>query len=149
MYQEQKMEKLTINLPPGELARIDILVEAGMYPSRTELIRTAIRKALDSHQSFIDDRIAQLREDVDTEKEKLSSDDFSTQMFYMGVGNLSRHVFEKALAKGKKIRVFAIGVLVIDKDVTVEQVENAVHKIRVYGVLKASPKVKVALSRKK
>ena len=143
------MEKLTVNLPPGELARMDILVEAGIYPSRTELMRVGVRKTLDSHQDFINERISQLREDADEEKKKISSDDLLTDMFFMGVGNLGVKTFEKALAKKKKIRVIAVGLLSIDKDVTVEQIEKTVEKIRVYGVLKASPQVKVALSRKK
>ena len=149
MYQEQKMEKITVNLPPGELARMDILVEAGLYPSRTELIRVGIGKTLDSHQDFIDERISQLREDADMEKKELSSEDLLTNMFFMGVGHLDVKTFEKAIAKKKKIRVVAFGILSIDTAVTVEQIEQTVAKIRVYGVLKASPQVKIALSRKK
>jgi Arc/MetJ-type ribon-helix-helix transcriptional regulator len=53
MYEEPSMEKLTINLPPVEIARIDILVEAGYYPSRAEFIRAAIRKTLDTHHDFV------------------------------------------------------------------------------------------------
>ena len=149
MYQEQKMEKLTVNLPPGELARMDILVEAGFYPSRTELIRVGVRKTLDSHQDFINERISELREDADRENKKFSSDDFSTNMFFMGVAQLNVKTFEKAITQNKKIRVIAVGLLVIDKDVTVEQIEQTVEKIRVYGVIKASPQVKKALSKKK
>ncbi len=29
MFEEPKMEKLTINLPPVEIARMDMLIEAG------------------------------------------------------------------------------------------------------------------------
>jgi len=32
MFEEPKMEKLTINLPPIEIARMDMLIEAGYYP---------------------------------------------------------------------------------------------------------------------
>ena len=67
----------------------------------------------------------------------------------MGVANLSVQSFEKAMKDRKKIRVVAFGLLSIDKKVTVEQIEQTVEKIRVYGVLVASPKVKKALAGKR
>ncbi len=149
MYKESKMEKLTINLPPVELARIDILVEAGIYPNRTELIRTAVRKTLDENQDFIKERISQFREEFDQKKEGNDSDKYSTKMFYMGVVNLGVKTFEKAMKDGKKIRVVAFGLLSIDNKVTIEQIEQTVERIRVYGVLVASPKIKKALAGKR
>jgi len=149
MYEEPKMEKLTINLPPVEIARIDILVEAGIYPNKTEFIRTSVRKTLDEHQDFIKERISQFKAEFDQESEKLDSSKYSTQMFYMGVGNLGVKSFEEAMKGGKKIRVTAIGLLTISRKVTVEQIEQTVEKIRVYGVLIASPKVKKALAGKR
>lgn len=143
------MEKLTINLPPVELARIDILVEAGIYPNRTELIRTAVRKTLDENQDFIKERISQFRAEFDQESGKLDSSKYSTKMFYVGVGSLGVQIFEQAIKEGKKIRVVAFGLLSIGRKVTVEQIEQTVEKIRVYGVLTASPKVKKALAGKR
>ena len=144
MYEEVKMEKLTINLPPIEIGRIDILVEAGYYPSRTEFIRAAIRKTLDSHQDFIDTQIKQFKtllEEKDGEEEKYAT------TFAMGVIGLTKGHFEKALKQGKKVKLQVIGLLNIDKSVSAELILQSVEYIKVFGVLKASSAVKSALNR--
>ena len=50
-------EKITINLSPVDLGRIDVLVEQGLYSNRTDLIRTAIRNQLDRHDVVIQDLV--------------------------------------------------------------------------------------------
>ena len=145
MYEETKMEKLTINLPPVELGRIDILVEAGYYHNRTEFIRAAIRKTLDSHQDFIDSQVKQYKEIF--EEDKLKKDKKFVATFSMGVIGLSKSHFERALAEGKKVKLLVIGLLSIDKKVSAELILKSVDYIRVFGVLKATPEVKSALNR--
>ena len=144
MYEEVKMEKLTINLPPIEIGRIDILVEAGYYPSRTEFIRAAIRKTLDSHQDFIDTQIKQYKEIFD--EADMVEDKKYSKFFSMGVINLSKNYFDKVLAQNKKIKLQVVGLLVIDKKVTADLILKTVEFIRVFGVLKATPAVKSALN---
>ena len=39
------MKSVQVRFPPEELKRIDELVEKGEYPSRSEFIRDAVRKA--------------------------------------------------------------------------------------------------------
>ena len=115
MYEETKMEKLTINLPPVEIGRIDILVEAGYYHSRTEFIRAAIRKTLDSHQEYIDSQIKQyktLLEEKEDGKEKY------TTTFAMGFIGLTKKHFERALKEGKKVKLQVVGLLNIEKSVS-------------------------------
>ena len=143
MYEETKMEKLTINLPPVELGRIDILVEAGYYHNRTEFIRSAIRKTLDTHQEYIDSQIKQFKETYD-ESEK--ADEKYRTTFSMGVISIGKGHFERALDDGKKVRIHVVGLLNIEKNVTPGLILKSVESIRVFGVLKASPEVKVALN---
>ena len=144
MYEEVKMEKLTINLPPIEIGRMDILVETGYYPSRTEFIRAAIRKTLDSHQEFIDTQIKQYKEIFD--EADMVEDKKYSKFFSMGVINLSKNYFDKVLAQNKKIKLQVVGLLVIDKKVTANLILKTVEFIRVFGVLKATPAVKSALN---
>lgn len=40
-----QMESVQVRFPPEELKRIDQYVERGEYPSRSEFIRDAVRKA--------------------------------------------------------------------------------------------------------
>ncbi|NPD90617.1 MAG: hypothetical protein HGN29_18045 [Asgard group archaeon] len=144
MYEETKMEKLTINLPPVELGRIDILVEAGYYHSRTEFIRAAIRKTLDSQQDYIDSKIKQFK-DIYEPTEKTEDKKFDST-FSMGVISIGKSHFERVLSKGKKAKIYVVGLLNIEKNVTPELILKSVESLRVSGVLKASPEVKVALN---
>ena len=50
-------EKITINLGPVDLGRIDLLVQQGVYSNRTDLIRTAVRNQLDRHAPVVDEAI--------------------------------------------------------------------------------------------
>ncbi len=143
MYEEPKMEKLTINLPPIEIARIDILIEAGYYPSRAEFIRAAIRRTLDDHKSFIAKMMGQL-----TSNPELNSEESYSTVSGVGVLTLDKNLFEKSLAQRKRIRIRAVGMLIVKKDVTPKHIEEAVDDVRVYGVLRASAEVKEALRKK-
>ncbi len=144
MYEETKMEKLTINLPPVELGRIDLLVETGYYNSRTEFIRAAIRKTLDSHQEYIDSKLKQYK----TEYEMAEKEDKKhLTTFSMGVISVGKQHFERALANNRKVKMRVVGLLNIENDVTPELILKSVEFISVSGVLKASPAVKAALNK--
>lgn len=144
MYQEPKMEKLTINLPPMELARMDILVEAGYYPSRTEFIRAAIRNRLDEHQDFISKQMTSITAPFE---EELVEEERETQIFGVGVISISKETFEKAIKQGKSMKINVVGMLRIGKEVTPKHIEEAVVSVKVYGILRAPPQVKAALQR--
>lgn len=143
MFEESNMEKLTINLPPVEIARIDMLVEAGYYPSRAEFIRAAIRKTLDGHQEFITKRLEEL-----TLEEKSAGQKKVDLVATVGVQILSKDAFEKAIMQGRKLSIKVVGMLVLKKDVKPEHVQNAVETVKIYGILRASPQVKKALLEK-
>ena len=142
------MEKITINLPPVELARIDILVEAGVYPSRTEFMRTAIRKSLDDQQKIIDMRIEEFQSKFDEVDPESKGQEFK-KIFGVGVFNIEKEVFDKALILGHQVKIFVIGFCAIDKRVTAKMINQGVKSIRVFGVLKTSKEVKDALEEKK
>ena len=145
MYEEPKMEKITINLPPIEIARMDILIEAGYYPNRTELIRTAIRRTLDTHQDFIARKIDDL---VSSPEGEIIDEKISSRIFAVGVSIMGKSTFENAIAEGKRLKITHVGLLNIREDVSPEHIEKAVESIKVYGILRASPKVRKALLRK-
>jgi Arc/MetJ-type ribon-helix-helix transcriptional regulator len=146
MYQEPKMEKLTINLPPIEIARIDILVEAGYYPSRAEFIRAAVRRTLDTHQDFVSKKLDKI---ASTSDEELNDRESISRISGVGIYNLDRETFERTIEQGKKMEIIVVGMLNLDKDVTPEHIEEAVESARVYGILRASPKVKEVLQGKR
>ena len=49
-------EKITINLSVVDLGQVDLLVEQGLYSSRSDLIRTAIRNQLSTHGDVVQRR---------------------------------------------------------------------------------------------
>ncbi|UCB60808.1 MAG: ribbon-helix-helix protein, CopG family [Candidatus Bathyarchaeota archaeon] len=141
MFEEPKMEKLTINLPPIEIARIDMLIGAGFYPSRAEFIRAAIRDRLDSHQDFISKKLEQITGPSEREEE---------QETYAGMGVyvLDNKAFERALQQGIKMKIRVVGMLKLSDDVQPELIERVVESVKIYGVVRGSHKAKQALQSK-
>ncbi|MBD3189325.1 MAG: CopG family transcriptional regulator [Candidatus Heimdallarchaeota archaeon] len=139
MYKETKMEKLTINLPPVEIARIDILVETGLYANRSEFIRNAIRKNLDTHKELIDRKISENIDQAEAPETKLLGG--------VGIFGLNKQNFEKMLAENKKLKIWVAGMLIISKDIPPELIKKTVESVKVYGIVKASSKVKKELQK--
>ena len=52
MADVEKSEKITINIGLVDLGQIDLLVDEGFYANRTDFIRTAIRRQLDSRRDL-------------------------------------------------------------------------------------------------
>ena len=58
MAEMDKSEKITINLGLVDLGQIDLLVDEGFYANRTDFIRTAIRRQLETRAAAVDDTVA-------------------------------------------------------------------------------------------
>jgi Arc/MetJ-type ribon-helix-helix transcriptional regulator len=139
------MEKITINLPPVEVARMDILVEAGYYPSRAEFIRSAIRSTLDTHRDYIEKKTETM---TSRARETLSGTDSDFEIYAVGVQVLDKEKLELAIERGRKVKINVVGMLKVGADVTPELVERGIGSVKVYGVLRASPEVKKAFQSK-
>lgn len=144
MYDGPKMEKLTINLPPVEIARIDALIEAGLYPSRTEFIRSSVRKTLDSHAELISKQFRKFEID---EEDRTEGE--IVKLGGIGIIKISKELLEKAIKKGKKCQIRVAGLLIIAKDVPPGLVKRGVDSIKVFGSIKASNSVKEELKKLK
>ena len=57
MAEVDKSEKITINLGLVDLGQIDLLVDEGFYANRTDFIRTAIRRQLESRAAAVNDTV--------------------------------------------------------------------------------------------
>jgi len=120
-------EKITINLGPVDLGRIDVLVEQGLYSNRTDAIRSAIRTLLDRHEPVI--------QNVSVQKS-----------FSLGVLILSRADLERWKASGEKKSLHIIGHLSLAKDIAPELARETIESIRVRGTFRASEELKRALT---
>ncbi|HEX7166652.1 MAG TPA: hypothetical protein VF230_06705 [Acidimicrobiales bacterium] len=115
-------EKITINLGPVDLGRIDLLVEEGFYGSRTDFIRDAIRRLLDDHKAALSD--AAVRKEVT-----------------VGFVRLARSELERAVAKKQKLDIRVVGRLEIADDVTPALADKVIERVSVRGSLQAPREV--------
>src|SRR5438445_1079741 len=92
-------EKVTINLAPVDLGRIDLLVREGVFSSRTDFIRHAIRVQLGEHVKIVDDAITK-------------------HTYAVGVTLWTKKTLEEMRAKGEKMRLRSIGLCVFGPGVT-------------------------------
>lgn len=119
-------EKITINMSVVDLGKIDLLVEEGFYSNRTDFIRTGIRNQLDKHSDEVKQTVTR-------------------KTMAVGVVSYGRKSLEARQASGEKVSAWVVGSLTIADDVSAELALDTIESIKVYGVLKASDKVKNAL----
>jgi len=119
-------EKVTINLGPVDLGRIDVLVEQGLYSNRTDLIRTAIRNQLVKHEPVI--------EEIGTRQ------NYSIGVVVMGPEELRRQ-----RAEGKKLSIHLLGMLTLTSGITPELALETIESIWIRGKLIAPKAVREAL----
>lgn len=120
-------EKITINMGPVELGKVDLLVREGFYANRTDFIRTAIRAQLDKHQLEVQQSIAR-------------------NAYIVGLLHYDRRLLERLQQKGERVRITAVGMLSISKDVSAELATEVIESVKVHGVFQASDAVKKALA---
>src|SRR3982750_3468164 len=58
MAEVDKSEKITVNVGLVDLGQIDLLVAEGFYANRTDFIRTAIRRQLETRSAAVDATVA-------------------------------------------------------------------------------------------
>ena len=119
-------EKITLNLGTVDLGRIDLLVAEGLYANRADLIRTAIRLQLDRHEGVVDAAIAR-------------------RTLVVGVRRITAEELRAAHQRGEPLSIHALGLVVIDPDITPALAVAAIASIEVLGSLQASAAVKAAL----
>ena len=127
MVRVSETEKITINLGPVDLGRIDVLVEQGLYSNRTDLIRTAIRNQLDRHESVIEAHAVKWS-------------------FTLGSEVIDRSMLERLKRDGKKMSIRVIGMLRLAGDIDPQLARETIEAIRVRGSFHASPALREALA---
>jgi Arc/MetJ-type ribon-helix-helix transcriptional regulator len=122
-----KSEKMTINVGVVDLGQIDLLVDEGFFANRTDFIRTAIRRQLESRSSSVDRTVAR-------------------RELALGSEHLSRHDLESLRSSGRMVEIRVLGLARIDDDVTPELALATIAAVDVLGAFRASPAVKAALA---
>jgi Arc/MetJ-type ribon-helix-helix transcriptional regulator len=119
-------EKITINVGCVDLGQIDLLVQEGFYNNRTDLIRTAIRNQISTHQDVVRQAV-------------------SRQTLALGIRHYSAADLKAVKAAGEMLDIKVLGLASIADDVTPALALATIQSLTVLGALHASPAVKAAL----
>lgn len=122
-----KSEKITINVGLVDLGEIDLLVSEGFFANRTDFIRTAIRRQLESRSDAVEATVAR-RELV------------------LGIEHYSRQALEQVRDSGRTVELRVLGLASIADDVSPELARATIARVEVLGAFRASPAVKAALA---
>jgi Arc/MetJ-type ribon-helix-helix transcriptional regulator len=127
MSESDKSEKITINVGLVDLGQIDLLVSEGFFANRTDFIRTAIRRQLESRSGALDSTVAR-RELV------------------LGSQYLSRLALEELRDSGRTVELRVLGLASIADDVSPELAAATIAQVEVLGAFRAPRDVKAALA---
>jgi Arc/MetJ-type ribon-helix-helix transcriptional regulator len=122
----EKTEKISINLGLVDLGQIDLLVAEGFYANRTDFIRTAIRRQLESRQAAVNDTVAR-------------------RTLTLGTRHLSRRELERLREDGQTVDLRVLGLATIADDVSPELAMATIASVEVLGAFRAPQAVKDAL----
>src|SRR4051794_15656426 len=127
MAELDKSEKITINLGLVDLGQIDLLVDEGFYANRTDFIRTAIRRQLETRAAAVNDTVAR-------------------RTLILGSQHLGRRDLEELRAAGQTVEVRVLGLATIADDVDPELALATISAVEVLGAFRAPRAVKAALA---
>ncbi len=122
-----KSEKITINIGLIDLGQIDLLVDEGFYANRTDFIRTAIRRQLETRSGAVDGTVAR-------------------RTLTLGTQHYSRRDLEELRATGRTVELRVLGLATIDEDVSPELALATITSVEVLGAFRAPRAVKEALA---
>lgn len=119
-------EKITINVNTSDLGKIDLLIHEGYYSNRTDFIKSAIKRQIDKH----DDEINII----------LSSG--KKKDWFIGVYVLTVDELEAMKRRGHVKAIRGMGLLVVEKNVSLELVKASISAIEIYGVCRCNNEIK-------
>ena len=126
MAEVDKSEKITINVGLVDLGQIDLLVDEGFYANRTDFIRTAIRRQLESRSEAVNNTVAR-------------------RALTLGTQHLSRRDLEELRDAGQTIDLHVLGLATIANDVSADLALATISSVEVLGAFRAPKAVKAAL----
>ena len=127
MAEVDKSEKITINVGLVDLGQIDLLVDEGFFANRTDFIRTAIRRQLDSRSGALNSTVAR-------------------RALTLGSEHLSRRDLEQLRDAGRMVELRVLGLGSIADDVSPELALATIAAVEVLGAFRAPRAVKAALA---
>jgi Arc/MetJ-type ribon-helix-helix transcriptional regulator len=127
MPEVDRSEKITINVGLVDLGQIDLLVEEGFFANRTDFIRTAIRRQLESRSDAVAATVAR-------------------RTLTLGTRHVSRGELEQLREAGHTTEIRVLGLATIAEDVDPALALSTISSVEVLGAFRAPRAVKVALA---
>ncbi len=127
MAEVDKSEKITINVGLVDLGQIDLLVDEGFYANRTDFIRTAIRRQLETRSGAVNETVAR-------------------RTLTLGTQHYSRRDLEELRAAGRQIELRVLGLATLADDISPELALATIASVQVLGAFRAPRAVKAALA---
>jgi Arc/MetJ-type ribon-helix-helix transcriptional regulator len=127
MPEVDRSEKITINVGLVDLGQIDLLVDEGFFANRTDFIRTAIRRQLESRSDAVDSTVAR-------------------RTLTLGTQQLTRSDLEALRDAGRTIELRVLGLATIADDVDPALALATISAVEVLGAFRAPRAVKAALA---
>jgi Arc/MetJ-type ribon-helix-helix transcriptional regulator len=125
--EDDKSEKITINVGVVDLGQIDLLVREGFFGNRTDFIRTAIRRQLESRSGVLESTVAR-------------------HELVLGSAHYNRHDLEALRDSGRMVELRVLGLATIADDVSPDLAVATIAAVEVLGAFRASRAVKAALA---
>jgi Arc/MetJ-type ribon-helix-helix transcriptional regulator len=122
-----RSEKITINVGLVDLGQIDLLVSEGFFANRTDFIRTAIRRQIDSRLGAVERTV---------ERRELT----------LGSEHYSRRDLEALRDSGRMVELRVLGLASIAEDVSAELALATIARVEVLGAFRAPRQVRAALA---
>ena len=126
-YQVVAADSVASALETAKKNKIDLLVSEGFFGNRTDFIRTAIRRQLESRSSAVDRTVAR-------------------RELTLGSEHYSRRDLEALRDAGRMVELRVLGLASIADDVSPELALETIAGIEVLGAFRAPRAVKAALA---
>jgi Arc/MetJ-type ribon-helix-helix transcriptional regulator len=127
MSELDKTEKITINLGLVDLGQIDLLVDEGFYANRTDFIRTAIRRQLETRSGAVDESVTR-------------------RTLTLGTRHVTRQELLALQEAGRTTELRVLGLATVADDVSPELALATITSVEVLGAFRAPRAVKAALA---
>ncbi len=127
MAEVDRSEKVTINIGLVDLGQIDLLVGEGFYANRTDFIRTAIRRQLETRSDSVNKTVVR-------------------RALTLGTQHYGRRELEELRVAGQMVDVRVLGLATIADDVSPELALATIASVEVLGAFRAPRAVKAALA---
>ena len=127
MAEVDRCEKITINIGLVDLGQIDLLVDEGFYANRTDFIRTAIRRQLETRSGPLEATVVR-------------------RALTLGTQHYARRELEELRAAGRTVELRVLGLAILADDVSPELALATIASVEVLGAFRAPRAVKAALA---